>query len=98
MHSNSIKQGDGLSVLKRVIGFMLHYYRYLFILVIGCILVSAVCTVTAATFPQTLIRDYLEPMLKSGSQDFSGLLQDIIRLCCLMAVGCLLYTSPSPRD
>ena len=52
MHSNSIKQGDGLSVLKRVIGFMLHYYRYLFILVIGCILVSAVCTVTAATFPR----------------------------------------------
>ena len=87
MRPNHIKQGDGLAVLKRVIGYMLHYYRALFILVIGCILVSAVCTVTAATFPQTLIRDYLEPMLKSGSQDFSGLLQDIIRLCCLMAVG-----------
>ena len=86
MRSN-VKQGDGLAVLKRVIGYMLHYYRYLFILVIGCILVSAVCTVTAATFPQTLIRNYLEPMLASGSQDFSGLLQDIIRLCCLMAVG-----------
>ena len=87
MRPNHIQQGDGLAVLKRVIGYMLHYYRALFILVIGCILVSAVCTVTAATFPQTLIRDYLEPMLKSGSQDFSGLLQDIIRLCCLMAVG-----------
>ena len=86
MHPNA-KQGDGLAVLKRVIGYMLHYYRYLFILVIGCILVSAVCTVTAATFPQTLIRDYLEPMLQSGSQDFSGLLQDVIRLCCLMAAG-----------
>ena len=86
MHPNT-KQGDGLAVLKRVIGYMLHYYRYLFILVIGCILVSAVCTVMAATFPQTLIRDYLEPMLASGSQDFSGLLQDIIRLCCLMAAG-----------
>ena len=71
MHPNA-KQGDGLAVLKRVI---------------GCILVSAVCTVTAATFPQTLIRDYLEPMLQSGSQDFSGLLQDVIRLCCLRAAG-----------
>ena len=76
-----------MAVLKRVIRFMLHYYKYLFALVIGCILVSAVCTVTAATFPQTLIRDYLEPMLETGSQDFSGLLRDIIRLCCLMGVG-----------
>ena len=86
MHPNT-KQGDGLAVLKRVIGYMLHYYKYLFILVIGCILVSAVCTVVAATFPQTLIRDYLEPMLENGSQDFAGLLQDVIRLCCLMAGG-----------
>ena len=81
------KRGNGMTVLNRVIRFMLHYYKHLFALVIGCILVSAVCTVMAATFPQTLIRDYLEPMLKSGSQDFSGLLHDIIRLCCLMGVG-----------
>ena len=76
-----------MAVLKRVIRFMLHYYKYLFALVIGCILLSAVCTVVSATFPQTLIRNYLEPMLKTGSQDFSGLLRDVIRLCCLMGVG-----------
>ena len=86
MNSNT-RRGNGMAVLNRVIRFMLHYYKYLFALVIGCILVSAVCTVTAATFPQTLIRNYLEPMLKTGSQDFSGLLHDVIRLCCLMVVG-----------
>ena len=87
MRPNHIQQGDGLAVLKRVIGYMLHYYRALFILVIGCILVSAVCTVVGATFPQTLIRDYLQPMLEDGSTDFSGLAQDIKQLVCIMALG-----------
>ena len=80
-------QSGGPAVLKRVVGYMLRFYKYLFFLVIGCILVSAVCTVVGATFPQTLIGDYLEPMLESGSTDFTGLLHDIIRLCCVMALG-----------
>ena len=81
------KQGRGRDVLGRVLSYMLHYYKYPFILVIGCILVSAVCTVVGATFPQTLIRDYLEPMLASGSTDFDSLKQDIIQLCCIMGGG-----------
>ncbi|RHR10150.1 ABC transporter ATP-binding protein [Pseudoflavonifractor sp. AF19-9AC] len=85
--NSRMRQGDGPAVLNRVLRYMLHYYKYLFTLVIGCILVSAVCTVVSATFPQTLIRNYLEPMLESGSQDFSGLLQDVIQLCCFMVVG-----------
>ena len=85
--NSRMRQGDGPAVLNRVLRYMLHYYKYLFALVIGCILVSAVCTVVSATFPQTLIRNYLEPMLENGSQDFSGLLQDVIQLCCFMVVG-----------
>ncbi len=74
-------------VLSRVMRYMLHYYWPLFILVIGCILLSAVATVVAATFPQTLVDDYITPLLQSGSRDFSGLKADIIRLACLMALG-----------
>ena len=85
--NSRMRQGDGPAVLNRVLRYMLHYYKYLFALVIGCILVSAVCTVVSATFPQTLIRNYLEPMLENGSQDFSSLLQDVIQLCCFMVVG-----------
>ena len=74
-------------VLGRVIRYMLHYYKYLFALVIVCILVSAVATVIGATFPQTLVDDYIEPMLANGSADFSGLGGELIRLVCIMAVG-----------
>ena len=84
---NSNRRRGGPAVLKRVMGYMLHYYKYLFVLVIGCILVSAVCTVVGATFPQTLIDDYIDPMLKSGSQDFSGLARDIKQLVCVMGTG-----------
>ena len=52
MNANE-RRRTGPAVLNRVLGYMLHYYKYLFILVIGCILVSAVCTVVGATFPQT---------------------------------------------
>ena len=41
MNANE-RRRTGPAVLNRVLGYMLHYYKYLFILVIGCILVSAV--------------------------------------------------------
>ncbi len=78
---------DSTKVLRRVIGYMLHHYKYLFALVIVCILINAVSSVVGASFPQTLVDDYIEPMLVSGSTDFSGLAQQIIRLICIMAVG-----------
>ena len=76
-----------LTVLRRVIGYMLHYYKWAFILVIACILLSAVATVLAATFPQTLVDDYIMPMIQNGSTDFSGLAHAILQLIAVMAVG-----------
>lgn len=74
-------------LISRVIRYMLHYYKYPFLLVIACILITAVATVVGATFPQTLVDDYITPMLQNGSNDFSGLAKDLFRLACVMAVG-----------
>ena len=76
-----------IKLISRVIRYMLHYYKYLFLLVIVCILINAVTTVVGATFPQTLVDDYITPMLASGSRDFSGLAADLVRLACIMGVG-----------
>ena len=81
------KRGDPTAVLRRVISYMLRYYRWAFILVIFCILISAVTTVTGATFPQTLVDDYITPMIASHSTDFSGLAQTLIRLVCILLLG-----------
>ncbi len=83
------KKAGSMAVLNRVIRYMLHHYKYLFILVVVCILISAIATVIGATFPQTLVDDYIEPMLTSGINDFDGLFQQIVRLICIMAIGIL---------
>ena len=74
-------------LITRVIRYMLHYYKIPFLLVIVCILITAIATVVGATFPQTLVDDYITPMLANGSNDFSGLAADLVQLACIMAIG-----------
>lgn len=74
-------------LLNRVVRYMLHYYKVPFMIVIVCILITAIATVVGASFPQTLVDDYIMPMLQSGSNDFSGLASDLIRLVCILIVG-----------
>ena len=74
-------------LITRVIRYMLHYYKIPFIIVVVCILITAIATVIGATFPQTLVDDYITPMLQNGSDDFSGLAKDLFQLACIMAVG-----------
>ena len=88
MNETASRRGPG-AVLNRVLRYMFRYYKLPFALVVCCILLSAAATVVAATFPQTLVDDYVVPMLSGGSTDFSGLAAALIRLACLMAVGIL---------
>ena len=74
-------------LITRVIRYMLHYYKIPFIIVVVCILITAIATVIGATFPQTLVDDYITPMLQNGSDDFSGLARDLFQLACVMGVG-----------
>ena len=85
--SETKSRASSLPVLRRVVRYMLHFYKLPFVLVILCILISAVATVVAATFPQTLVDDYVTPMLAAGSTDFSGLAAAILRLIVLLVVG-----------
>ena len=75
------------AVLKRVLGYMLHDYKFPFILVVACILISAIANVMGATFPQTLVDDYIVPMINSGSTDFGGLGRAILQLVAVLVLG-----------
>lgn len=74
-------------MLNRVLRYMLHDYKVPFALVIVCIVITAIATVAGSTFPQTLVDDYITPMLESGSRDFSGLARNLTRLACIMGIG-----------
>ena len=81
------RSATATKLISRVIKYMLHYYKFPFLLVVACILITAIATVVGSTFPQTLVDDYITPMLANGSNDFSGLASDLFRLACVMAVG-----------
>mgnify|MGYP005760916721 FL=1 len=78
---------SSLPLLNRVIKYMLSHYKWTFVLVICCIVINAICSVVGATFPQTLIDDYVEPMAATGADMFPELLNQIIRLACIMGAG-----------
>ena len=79
--------GIASKLIKRVVRYMLHYYKVPFLFVVLCILITAIATVVGATFPQKLVDNYITPMLASGSKDFSGLASDLIQLVCVMGIG-----------
>ncbi len=75
--------------LFRAIGYMLRNYGGLFAVVVACVLISAVGTSYAALFSQSLIDDYIEPMLASGSSDFSGLASAMAQLAAVLVAAIL---------
>lgn len=81
------RKNTAVKLISRVIRYMLHYYKYPFLLVVVCILITAAATVIGATFPKTLVDDYIVPMLQTGADDFDRLASDLIRLACVMGVG-----------
>ena len=70
-------KGAGKSFV-RLLSYMKKYWLQL-VLVLVCILVSAIAGVAGSTFLQTLIDDYISPMLLDGSRDFSGLARALTR-------------------
>ena len=57
--------------------------------VILCILVSAVAAVSGSLFLGTLIDNYIVPLAAIANPDFSGLLRVILMMACLYLVGAL---------
>lgn len=62
-------------------------YKTQFTVVIICIILSAFANVRGSLFIQTVIDDYIVPMLSSGNNDFSPLLSAVIRMGIIYAVG-----------
>ena len=78
---------EALATTKRLMGYMFRYYKVHLILVALCILVAAFTTVQGTLFSQSLVDDYILPMLSSGSTDFGPLASALLRLGALFALG-----------
>ncbi len=78
------------AVLLRLIKYVLSRYKLQIFFVLVCILGSVLCNAQGTLFMQTLIDDYILPMLQTGSTDFGPLASAIFRVIgfYVVAVAC----------
>ena len=76
-------------LLKRIMGEVFQHYLPHCIIVLICIVVSALANVQASLFLKSLIDDYIVPMTKQAAPDFGPLTAALLRVGCIYAVGVL---------
>ncbi len=74
-------------VLGQVLRYMLKNYKFSFLVVVICIIASALCTLQGMLFTQALIDDYITPMLKSGVFEAGPLLGGLSRMAFFYVIG-----------
>ena len=75
--------------LRRIFAEILAHYKLQCLLVVVCILTTAIANVRGTLFLQTLIDEYILPMTQQEAPDFGPLLAAILRIALVYAVGVL---------
>ena len=78
---------NGASSLARLLKYMIKVNKLSMLFVVICIFISAFAQMQGMVFIQSLVDDYITPMLRNGSNDFSGLAEALIKVGVLYGVG-----------
>lgn len=81
------KVKNPMKVLKRLIGIIFKKYKIQMILVFALIVLGVFSNVQGTLFIQSLIDDYINPMLSTGSKDFTPLVFAILRVAGFYLLG-----------
>lgn len=76
-----------INTVKRLMTYIKNGYKGAFILVLFCIVLSAVANVAGSLFIGNVIDDYITPLLSQTTPNFSGLLSAIGGMACIYGVG-----------
>ena len=74
------------NTIKRLLQYIFHY-KLRFFLVLLCIVISALASVASSLYIQTLIDDYITPLLLESNPVFDALLKSIIIMACIYVTG-----------
>ncbi len=74
--------------IKRILSYMKRYKKTMAVVII-CILLSSVASVSGSMFLGTLIDDYITPLLGDPNPVFTGLLKALAMMACIYLVGVL---------
>lgn len=92
----SLKNMDR-AALKRLVGYILRRKGMLAAVLI-CIALSSIANVASSLFLQSLIDDYIAPLLLDAAPVFTGLLKAIVTMGCIYVVGHTLLFVLQPPD
>ena len=81
------KVKDPLKTFKRLLGLITKRYKFQFILVFVCIIISVLASVQGTMFIKSLIDVYIIPMLSQPTPDFTPLLLAIARVAGFYLIG-----------
>ncbi len=73
-------------ILKRLLSYM-KQYKLQIILVLACIIISAMTNVISSLFLKTLIDDYIKPLLLEAEPNFTALGRVILVMACIYLTG-----------
>lgn len=74
-------------MLKRILAYIWKDYKFHLIAVLAGILVGVLANVQGTMFMKTLVDDYIQPMVETGSRDFGPLLLAMARVAGFYALG-----------
>lgn len=77
------------STLKRLFGYILKKYKFQFFIVMILVILSSLTNVASSLFLQSLIDDYITPMLSETNPIFTPLLKALSTMACIYLVGIL---------
>ena len=86
MRMTSEKPKFNKNTFLRVLSYM-KKYKWQYIIVFICIIISSLSTVASQLFIKSLIDDYISPMLLNNSNDYSPLLNALLKISGIYIFG-----------
>ena len=85
---------DSWKTIKRVFGIVLRHYKFSFLVVFACIVVTSLTTLASTLFTKTLIDDFIGP-IQLGDKTYADLGRELVRLggILLVGIGCSYLNS-----
>jgi len=79
--------GNRKDVLLRLARYVMKYYKWAFLAVAVCIVITSLTTLASTLFTRTLIDDYIVPLTKVDNPEFNSLAQTLFKLGLILFLG-----------
>lgn len=81
------KKISSLYILRRLLAYMVKNYKFSFFVVVVCIIVGAFATMQGMLFVQSLVDDYIMPLVNSENPDFGPLAHALAGIVVFYVIG-----------